>query len=147
MWGPVRFALAAMSGVLMVVLVVSFGREIDRGSISLAECVQDPGRCEGRELYLGYARVVEADEDAVQLRSWMGPVLVDPWPEETPLPWPGLSVSVIGTYAGDRTVRPNQVQQHPYRWLKEATGAVMLIAWFGGLALWTIRRWREASDA
>ena len=143
----VRPALIVLSGLMMAVMVVEFGREMDRGSISLAECVQEPARCAGEELYLGYARVLDVSERDVHLRSWMGPVSIRSWPNEAPLPWPGLSVSIIGTYAGGREIVPIQVKQHPYRWLKESTGIVMLIGWFGALTVWTRRRWREGGSA
>jgi|GEM_PF-5755025 len=132
---------AAGSGLAIVVLIVWFGVAMDRASLSLADCIEEPDRCEGRELYIGYARVLSVRDRSVSLRSWLGPVQATPWPADSPLPSPGLSVSLLATHVSGATVTPHLVREHPYRLIKERTGLIMLVLWVVLLALWVrVRR-------
>ena len=128
----------------LAVYAVSFGVATDAGSYSLLECNQSPELCSDSEIHVGYARVIEVEEDAVRLRSWMGPVELTPWPVGTPLPSPGRIISAIGRHGGGFRVAPTDVVEHPFRGLKEGTGLVMMALW-GFAGLWWLREgWRRA---
>ncbi|MCO4768744.1 MAG: hypothetical protein KDA24_01845 [Deltaproteobacteria bacterium] len=138
-----RHGLALVSVLCALLFVGLFGRAIDARSVSLAECAARPASCEGRELYLGFTRVVAAEGDTVSLRSWMGPVQVTPWLPDEPLPSPGTIISVVGYHGGGLVVVPELVKEHPYRRFKEVTGIAMLGAWLLALGFWVLRRWRH----
>lgn len=144
MSAPLRAGLALVLLLGLAVYAISFGVATDAGSYSLLECNQSPELCTDAEIYIGYARVIDVDGDAVRLRSWMGPVVLSPWPAGTPLPSSGRIISAVGRHAGGFRVAPTDVVEHPYRSLKEATGLVMMALW--GLAgLWWLRAgWRRA---
>ncbi len=143
-----RLALALVCLLVAAASVMGYGRRMDGLSLNLAECVQEPVACEGAELYLGYSRVHSVSEGRdVSLVSWMGSVQAAPWPADAPLPSPGDSVSILASHRVGRSVIPSAARLHPYRPLKEATGAVMLLVWAGLLARWGRARWRERGDA
>jgi hypothetical protein len=132
-----------VSLVLIALGVVGLGLARDEASLSLVECTRAPADCDEAELFIGYARVDRVQGRAVYTRSWMGDLRLAPWPRSAPLPSPGLHVSVLGAYAGGRTVLPHSVAEHPLRRRKELTGIVMLGLWLLAGAVWVGRGWRH----
>ncbi len=136
-----RIWLSLLSLAALIVGVVVFGRVQDAASVSLAECIEAPQACRDAELFIGYGLVLRVQGRAVYTRSWVGDLELAPWPAGSPLPSPGLHVSVVGAYGGGRTVIPQEVQLHPLRRRKEVTGAVMLLLWLLAAAAWVRHGW------
>ncbi len=136
-----RLWLCLVSLVAITAGVIGLGLARDAASLSLVECTRAPADCDGAELFIGYARVARVEGRQVYTRSWMGDLRLAPWPSSEPLPSPGLHVSVLGSYAGERTVLPHTVVEHPLRRRKEVTGIVTLALWLLVGAGWVALGW------
>jgi hypothetical protein len=130
--------------VAIPVSAVDYARRMDAVVLGVDECLDGGELCVGRYVGWGFGRIEETPggEVALTLRGGRSVILVD-WEDRPELP-PGLVVSVAGTYRGDGRLSVTRHQLHPHRGLKEVVGVVGLLSWLGGVALFSVRRFREA---
>ncbi len=133
MRGPLlRAAVAAVALVLLAGASLRFGREVDAGSTSPADCLRREPLCVGETIELGYVRVLAVTGGVVEVRQSAGRLRLHGLPVQGLRP--GVDeVSVLATWQGGGDLAVQRWLHHPHRWMKKFVSGMAVLLWFGAL--------------